>query len=107
MKFAEAATSFFRVPQLRGSDELAFLPAALEIVETPAPPLAGAIGGTIIALFCVALAWASFGHIDIVGSAPGKIIPTRRTKVIQPFQTRGVRALPARDGQSRQAGHPP
>jgi membrane fusion protein, hemolysin D len=104
MKFAEAATSFFRVPKLRGSDELAFLPAALEIVETPALPLAGAIGGTIIALFCVALAWASFGHIDIVGSASGKIIPTGRTKVIQPFETGVVRAIRVRDGQSVKAG---
>jgi hypothetical protein len=30
---------------------------------------------TIIALF-PALTWASFGKIDIVASAPGKIIPT-------------------------------
>jgi len=104
MKFADAATSFFRMPQLRGADELAFLPAALEIVETPVPPLAGAIGGTIIALFCLALAWASFGHIDIVGSASGKIIPTGRTKVIQPFETGVVRAIRVRDGQSVKAG---
>ena len=104
MKFAEAATSFFRMPQLRGADELAFLPAALEIVETPVPPLAGAIGGTIIALFCLALAWASFGHIDIVGSASGKIIPTGRTKVVQPFETGVVRAIRVRDGQSVKAG---
>ena len=38
MKFAEVATSFFRMPPLRGREELAFLPAALEIVETPVPP---------------------------------------------------------------------
>src|SRR5450631_3485418 len=104
MKFAEAATSFFRVPQLRGSDELAFLPAALEIVETPVPPLAGAIGGTIIALFCVAIAWASLGKIDIVASASGKIIPTGRTKVVQPFEAGVVRAIRVRDGQSVKAG---
>jgi hemolysin D len=33
----------------------------------------------------MAPAWASYGHIDIVASAPGKIIPSGRTKVIQPF----------------------
>jgi hemolysin D len=105
MKFAEAATGFFRnTPQLRGKDELAFLPAALEVVETPPPPLTGAIGGTIIALFCLALVWASFGHIDIVASASGKIIPTGRTKVIQPFETGVVRAIRVRDGQSVKAG---
>src|ERR1700682_4925175 len=87
MRCAEAAKRPFGAAKLRGEDELAFLPAALEIVETPVPPLAGAIGGTIIALFCLALAWASFGHIDIVGSASGKIVPTGRTKIIQPFET--------------------
>jgi hemolysin D len=104
MKFAEATMNLFRTPRPRSRDELAFLPAALEIVETPVPPLAGAIGGTIIALFCLALAWASFGHIDIVGSASGKIIPTGRTKVIQPFETGVVRAIRVRDGQLVKAG---
>jgi hypothetical protein len=71
MKFAKReARSTQRIS--RGKTELAFLPAALEIVETPAPPLAGTIGAPIIALFCLALAWASFGQIDIIASASGK-----------------------------------
>jgi hypothetical protein len=70
MKFAKReARSTQRIS--RGKTELAFLPAALEIVETPAPPLAGTIGASIIALFCLALAWASFGQIDIIASASG------------------------------------
>jgi hemolysin D len=104
MKFAKAAFKAFRAPKRRRKAELAFLPAALEIVETPAPPLAGAIGATIIALFCIALAWVSFGHVDIVASAPGKIIPSGRTKVIQPFETGVVRAIRVHDGQSVKAG---
>jgi hemolysin D len=91
----------------RGADkrlELAFLPAALEIVETPPPPLAGAIGGAIIALFCLALAWACLGKVDIVAVAPGRIVPSGRTKVIQPFETGVVRAIHVRDGQSVKAG---
>ena len=66
----------------RSESELAFLPAALEIVETPPSPIGRAIGITVIALFCLALAWASFGTVDIVATAPGKIIPSGRTKVI-------------------------
>jgi len=104
MKFAEAAMSYFRAPKSRGKNELAFLPAALEIVETPAPPLAGAIGGTVIALFSLALVWVSLAHIDIVASAPGKIIPSGRTKIIQPFETGVVRAIRVRDGESVKAG---
>ena len=84
----------------RGQQELAFLPAALEIVETPPSPLGHAIGITIIAMFSVALAWACFGHIDIVATATGKIVPSGRTKVVQPFETGVVRAIHVQDGQS-------
>jgi len=66
----------------RDKDELAFLPAALEIVETPPSPIGRAIGVTLIALFCLALIWASFGHVDIVASATGKIVPNGRVKLI-------------------------
>src|SRR5271156_2781966 len=76
----------FRRGHARGIDELAFLPAALEIVETPPSPTGRAIGATLILLFCVAVAWAWWGTIDIVASATGKIVPSGRTKVIQPFE---------------------
>jgi hemolysin D len=91
-------------PNRRDKHELAFLPAALEIVETPPSPIGRAIGVTIIALFGLALAWASLGEVDIIAAAPGKIIPSGRTKVIQPFETGVVRAIHVRDGQSVKAG---
>ena len=80
------------------------MPAALEVVETPPSPIGRAVACTIIVLFCLALAWASFGKIDIVASAPGKIIPSGRTKVVQPFETGVVRAINVRDGESVRAG---
>jgi hemolysin D len=73
-------------------------------VETPPSPTGRAIGLTIIVLFCLALGWASFGKIDIVASAPGKIIATGRTKTIQPFETGVVRAIHVRDGTAVKAG---
>jgi hemolysin D len=88
----------------RGIDELAFLPAALEIVETPPSPTGRAIGATLILLFCVAVAWAWWGTIDIVASATGKIVPSGRTKVIQPFETGVVSAIHVQDGQRVLAG---
>src|SRR5215469_5990402 len=84
--------------------ELAFLPAALEITETPPSPTRRIVGATIIALFCAALGWASLGTADIVATAPGKIVPSGRTKVIQPFDTGVVRAINVHDGQSVKAG---
>jgi len=106
MKSVNKAAAFPRKPPARGKAELAFLPAALEIVETPPPPLPGAIGTTIIALFCLAAIWASFGRIDIVASAAGKIVPSGRTKLVQPFETGVVHAIHVSDGQSVKAGEP-
>jgi hemolysin D len=88
----------------RDRDELAFLPAALEIVESPPSPIGRAIGATIIAIFVLALLWASLGHVDIVATATGKIIPTGHSKVIQPFETGVVRAIRVADGQTVDAG---
>jgi hemolysin D len=85
-------------------DVRAFLPAALEIVETPPSPIGRAIGATLIAIFCLALIWASFGHVDIVASATGEIVPSGRVKVIQPLEIGAVSAINVRDGQSVKAG---
>ncbi|MGE5773233.1 MAG: HlyD family type I secretion periplasmic adaptor subunit [Hyphomicrobiales bacterium] len=94
----------FRRARGRRGEELAFLPAALEIVETPPSPIGRAIGATVILLFCAALIWAWAGTIDIVASAPGKIVPSGRTKVIQPFETGVVRSIQVQDGQAVKAG---
>src|ERR1700743_2853520 len=88
----------------RGEYELAFLPAALEIVETPPSPTIRATGATIIAVFAIAIGWACVGTVDIVAVAPGKIVPSGRTKLIQPFETGVVRAINVRNGQAVKAG---
>ncbi|TWC07538.1 hemolysin D [Bradyrhizobium macuxiense] len=88
----------------RRQHEIAFLPAALEITESPPSPIGRAIGASIIAAFCLALVWSWFGHVDIVATASGKIVPGGRTKLIQPFEMGVVRAIHVRDGQSVKAG---
>ncbi len=42
--------------------------------------------------------------MDIVATATGKIVPTGRSKVIQPFETGVVRAIRVADGQTVSAG---
>src|SRR6202158_5573786 len=106
MKSSNAVVAFpeARALRRRREHELAFLPAALEIVETPPSPIGRAIGATIIAVFVLALAWACLGTVDIVATAPGKIIPSGRTKIIQPFEIGVVRAIHVHDGQTVKAG---
>jgi hemolysin D len=84
--------------------ELEFLPAALEIVETPPSPVGRATALTIAGAFCIALAWACLGSVDIAATASGKIVPSGRTKVVQPLEIGVVRAIHVHDGQSVKAG---
>ena len=87
-----------------GADERAFLPAALEIIETPASPVGRAIGGLIAAAAVTAVLWACFSQIDIIVTAPGRIIPVGQTKIVQPFQAGIVQAIDVADGDHVQAG---
>ena len=87
-----------------GADEREFLPAALEIIETPASPVGRAIGGLIAAAAVTAVLWACFSQIDIITTAPGRIIPVGQTKIVQPFQAGIVQALAVADGDHVQAG---
>ncbi|MFD2058425.1 HlyD family type I secretion periplasmic adaptor subunit [Mesorhizobium calcicola] len=105
MKSASRNIVAFPRTQLRRHEhEVAFLPAALEITESPPSPIGRAIAASIIAVFCFALVWASLGSVDIVATATGKIVPGGRTKLIQPLETGVVRAINVRDGQSVKAG---
>lgn len=90
----------------RSGHELEFLPAAVEVLETPASPVGRAVVLLIVALFLIALGWAWFGHIDTVAVAQGKIIPGGRVKTIQPLEIGVVRGIHVEEGQVVVAGQP-
>ncbi|TDR46476.1 HlyD family type I secretion membrane fusion protein [Tahibacter aquaticus] len=90
-------------PPLSG-DERAFLPAHLELIETPTSPAARWFMRIVMAFFCVALLWACLGKLDIVAVAPGKIVVGSRTKVIQPAESAVVKQILVRDGQTVKRG---
>jgi hemolysin D len=87
-----------------GAPETEFLPAAVEIMETPPSPTGRAMAAVIILFFTVALLWACFGSVDIIAISQGRIVPSSRTKTIQPFETGVVRAIHVKDGQQVKAG---
>jgi hemolysin D len=91
-------------PPQRNEDEVAFLPAHLELVETPTSPAARWTLWLIMGFFCLALLWAIFGKLDIVAVAPGKTVVSSRTKVIQSAETAVVRRILVRDGQAVKRG---
>jgi len=84
--------------------EREFLPAVLELQETPPAPLGRITAYVISAMFALALLWASIGKIDIVATAQGKIIPSDYSKIIQPLESGVVKAIRVRDGQPVKKG---
>ncbi len=88
----------------RLTDELAFLPAALSLQDTPAHPAPRRTAIAICALFVIAIAWACFGQIDIVAVASGRIVVSERTKTLQPLEASVVRRVLVKDGDNVQAG---
>jgi hemolysin D len=84
--------------------EAQFLPAALALQETPVSPAPRIALWLLIAFAGLAVLWATLGHIDIVATAQGKIVPNDRVKTIQPMETATVRAIYVSDGQAVKAG---
>jgi hemolysin D len=91
-------------PPQRLPHEAAFLPAALELQETPVSPAPRIVAWLLMAFALIALLWAGFGHIDVVAVAQGKIVPNAGSKLIQPIETATVKAIHVIDGQAVKAG---
>jgi hemolysin D len=88
----------------RSNDDIDFLPSSLELVEKPPHP-APRWTLRILAVLSVAILITSvFGHLDIVATAKGKVMPSDRVKVIQPAITGVTRRILVRDGQRVNAG---
>ena len=90
----------------RQLEETDFLPAVLEVLETPPNPMGRALLWSLLSFLALALLWANLGQVDIVASAEGKLIPRGRIKVIQAADVGVVRAIHVSDGKSVRAGEP-
>lgn len=88
----------------RSADERAFLPAALEILETPPSPIGRWMLWTIMIFFTLATIWATVSKIDIVTVTSGKIVPSGQVKIVQPAEQGVVRAIHIREGERVKAG---
>lgn len=90
----------------RANDNTAFLPAALEVLETPPNPLGRMILWVIMGFLSLALLWACFGQIDVVAVAQGRVLPEGNIKTVQAPDQGVVRAIHVRDGQRVNEGDP-
>jgi hemolysin D len=79
--------------------ELAFLPANLELTETPVHPVPRWTMRLLVFVVILACLLAMFGRLDIVAIAPGRLIPNASVKVIQPAVTGVIRKISVQNGQ--------
>ena len=109
MRYGAAFRSSWRrraqmAPVARLPHEAQFLPAALSLQDTPMSPAPHVAMWMLMGFAALAVLWASFGHIDVVATASGKVVPNDRSKTIQPFETATVKAIHVTDGQQVKAG---
>jgi hemolysin D len=91
-------------PPHRLRHEVQFLPAALALQEQPVHPAPRYIQWLLIAFAALTLLWACIGEIDVVATASGKIVPSGKSKIIQPSEVAVVKAIHVYDGQQVKAG---
>ena len=85
-------------PPKRDEDERAFLPAQLELVETPlsnAPKWAARL---IMLFFVITLLWAILGHMEVVATAQGKTVLSGRSKAIKSLEDGGIVKIYVKNG---------
>jgi len=96
--------AFPKAPPRLTAEEREFLPAAMEVIETPASPTLRLTAWGICGLVLIAIGWASLSHIDMVAVADGKVVPLGQVKVVQPLETAMIRAIHVDEGDHVSAG---
>ena len=84
--------------------ETEFLPAILEVTETPPSPTGRLIMWTILVLLVVGIAWAFLGKINEVAVAPGKVIPSGQAKTVQVKNKGIIKEIRVIEGQQVDEG---
>ena len=81
-----------------------FSSPAMAVQLMPPAVVVRMVSLSICAMVAIALSFAFFAKMDIVVSVQGKVIPSGKSKVVQPLEPGIVRALLVRDGQKVRAG---
>jgi len=92
--------------QSKNNHEYEFLPAVLEVQDSPPSPIGRAVIWSVVLLMIIAVTWACVGQVDIVATAQGKIIPTGKGKIIQPLEIGIVKKIYVQEGQEVKQGDP-
>lgn len=78
--------------------ETDFLPAILEVTETPPSPVGRLVMWTIIALLVIGVIWSFVGTINEVAVATGKVVPVGQVKTIQTKDKGIIKKIHVKEG---------
>jgi hemolysin D len=78
----------------------------LQLIQNEPPSQIGRIVlWSVSILIFILIAWATFGQLDIIATAEGKLVPQTLVKIVQPAEPGVVRELLVREGDHVKAGH--
>jgi len=81
-----------------------FAPGLLSIQESPPARLPRVAMYTVMALFAILVLWSTFGKLDIVAVADGKLVPNTYLKIVQPADSGVVKEILVKEGEAVKAG---
>lgn len=87
-----------------GVTPLDFSPPLLRIQNSPPSPFSGILLKALLVFFGCLLAWATFGKLDIVAVAVGKLVPQSYLRIVQPPEQGIVREILVREGEQVREG---
>ena len=91
-------------PQPLSPEALDFAPGLLALQESPPSRMPRAVLYSVTSLLALTLVWAAVGHLDIVASADGRLVPTTYLKVVQPADAGIVKEILVHEGETVRAG---
>jgi len=83
---------------------LDFAPEFLALEKRPPSPLPRFVLYTLLVLLAVLVGWATFGRLDIVASAEGRLVPQTYLKIVQPADAGVVKEILVKEGDAVRAG---
>lgn len=82
-----------------GTDPLDFRPSIMQIQDKAPAPLGRTVLKVVAALFVGLILWATFGRLDIVAVADGKLVPQTYLKIVQPAEQGIVKEILVKEGE--------
>src|SRR5712692_5322486 len=86
------------------ADPRDFLPAIVRLQEAPPNPLGRRVLWVTLVFLAALLLWATFGKLDIVAVADGKLVPDTYLKIVQHTDSGVVKEILVKEGEQVRAG---